>query len=111
MSKQRQGENIDHSAETPNARTLTVFRDPSTDKRSASYICMHPSGAKRVAVAYSIMHFQKQPEDMDIRSYIWDLNNSSKPEFELHPASQLCCLQFNPKDDHVIGGGQVRERR
>lgn len=59
-----------------------------------------------MAVAYSVMQFQKTLEDQDSRSFLWDLNNSSKPELELQPASQLCCLQFNPKDDHVIGAGQ-----
>lgn len=79
--------------------------------RGAGPCCPHPAhpptlcraavaavaGTKKVAVAYSIMQFQKQPEDMDIRSYLWDLNNSSKPELELQPASQLCCMQFNSK--------------
>ena len=35
----------DHSSEQPYARTLTVFRDPSTVKRSASYISWFPDGA------------------------------------------------------------------
>ena len=36
----------DHSSEQPYARTLTVFRDPSPLKRSASYISWHPDGAR-----------------------------------------------------------------
>ena len=35
----------DHSSEQPYARTLTVFRDPSAVKRSASYISWCPDGA------------------------------------------------------------------
>lgn len=52
----------DHSSEQSYARTLTVFRDPSPVKRSASYISWFPdaAGARKLAVAYSIMHFQQQ---------------------------------------------------
>jgi len=35
----------DHSSEQPYARTLTVFRDPSAVKRSASYLSWFPDGA------------------------------------------------------------------
>ena len=38
-----EGEALDHSIETPSARTITVFRDPAKEKRSASYIAMHPT--------------------------------------------------------------------
>lgn len=124
------GAQADHSSEQPYARTLTVFRDPSPVKRSASYISWYPegapairagiccrwlrlvraaaSGARKVAVAYSIMHFQKQPEGMPCSSYIWDVNNPNTPDFELHAASQLCCVNYNPKDPSVISGGTSR---
>ena len=39
------GAQADHSSEQPYARTLTVFRDPSSVKRSASYISWYPDGA------------------------------------------------------------------
>lgn len=56
---------VQHSNELPEARTLTVFRDPSAQKRSASYLSYHSSGT-RVAVAYSILRFQQQPSDMPL---------------------------------------------
>ena len=40
----------DHSSEQPYAKTLTVFRDPSPLKRSASYISWHPDGARRCTI-------------------------------------------------------------
>ena len=58
-----------------------------------------------MAVAYSIMHFQQQPEGMPCSSYIWDVNNPNTPDFELAAASQLCCVNYNPKDPSVISGG------
>lgn len=43
------GAQADHSSEQPYARTLTVFRDPSAVKRSASYISWLPDGAFHAA--------------------------------------------------------------
>eukprot|EP00899_Mesostigma_viride_P004738 jgi/Mesvir1/14265/Mv09698-RA.1 len=96
----------DHSSEQPFAKTLTVFRDPSPIKRSASYISWHPDGARKMAVAYSILQFQQQPEGMSLSSYIWDISNPNFPEVEITPSSQLCCLRYNPKDPNILIGGQ-----
>jgi dynein intermediate chain 2 len=132
------GAQADHSSEQPYARTLTVFRDPSAVKRSVSYISWYPdgappaahapraharaaraltrasacaaTGARKVAVAYSIMHFQQQPEGMPCSSYIWDVNNPNTPDFELSAASQLCCCNYNPKDPNIVSGGAEPER-
>jgi dynein intermediate chain 2 len=58
------GSLVEHASEMSHARTLTVFRDPSPVTRAASYVSWFPDGARKVAVAYSIMHFQQQPEGM-----------------------------------------------
>lgn len=58
-----------------------------------------------MAVAYSILLFQQQPEGMPVSSYIWDVNNPNTPDFELKAASQLCCCNYNPKDPNIISGG------
>ena len=58
---------VDHSNELPEAKTLTVFRDPSPVPRSASYLSYHHSGT-RVAVAYSILRFQSQPTNMPLQA-------------------------------------------
>ena len=44
-------------------------------------------------------------EGMSNLSYIWDVNNPNNPEMELHPSSALCCLEYNPKDPHLLVGG------
>ena len=50
------GSIADHSSEQPYAKTLTVFRDPCQRiKRAASYISWYPDGARKLAVAYSIL--------------------------------------------------------
>ena len=69
------GDAVDHSGEPPSAKTLTVFRDPSpTHKRTATSMSWNPDGGRKLAVAYSILQFQQQPEGMSLNSYIWDIN-------------------------------------
>jgi len=95
----------DHSGEPPSAKTLTVFRDPNTPRRTATSVSWYPDGARKVAVSYAILQFQQQPQNMSLSSYIWDVHNPNYPELELCPASPLCCLSFNPKEPHVLLGG------
>jgi dynein intermediate chain 2 len=44
-------------------------------------------------------------EKMSETSFIWDVNNPNTPEQELVPTSPLCCLEYNPKDPHLLVGG------
>mmetsp|Transcript_5082 Transcript_5082/g.7878 ORF Transcript_5082/g.7878 Transcript_5082/m.7878 type:complete len:595 (-) Transcript_5082:83-1867(-) len=95
----------DHSSEPPSARTLTVFRDPNAVKRTATSISWYPDAARKLAVSYSILQFQQTPDGMSPNSYVWDITNPNYPEQELVPSSPLCCLEYNPKDGHVLVGG------
>lgn len=61
--------------------------------------------SRKVAVAYSVLGFQQQSENMPMSSYIWDVNNPNTPDFELKAASQLCCCNYNPKDPNILSGG------
>ena len=100
------GTQADHSSEQPCAKTLTVFRDPCHIKRGASYISWNPDVENRkCAVAYSILGFQQQPDEMRLSSYVWDVNAPNEPDFELRGPSQLCCVNYNPKDTNVLSGG------
>ncbi|MGH0154989.1 UNVERIFIED_CONTAM: hypothetical protein FKN15_033248 [Acipenser sinensis] len=81
--------------EQPSAKTINVFR----------YQRCHPDGAKKLAVAYSSLEFQRATKDMSFDSYIWDIENPDKPEMTLKPVSPLVCLEYNPKDSHVLIGG------
>ena len=99
------GDTVDHSGEPPSAKTLTVFRDPNTVKRTATCISWYPDGGRKVAVSYAILQFQRQPEGMSLNSYVWDVHNPNYPDLELHPASPLVCLEYNPKDPHILIGG------
>mmetsp|Transcript_30238 Transcript_30238/g.59057 ORF Transcript_30238/g.59057 Transcript_30238/m.59057 type:complete len:567 (+) Transcript_30238:151-1851(+) len=99
------GDAVDHSGEPPSAKTLTVFRDPNAVKRTATCISWYPDGARKVAVSYAILQFQRQPEGMSLSSYVWDVHNPNYPELELTPSSPLCCIEYNPKDPHILIGG------
>lgn len=100
------GEYADHSSEPPSAKTLSVFKDPSEVKRTVSNISWYPDGGKKLAVAFSIMQFQDPRMELATEfSYVWDVNNPNTPELQLTPASPLCCLEYNPKDPHILVGG------
>ena len=60
----------------------------------------------QVAVAYSTLEFQQQPDNSPMSSYIWDVSNPNTPDFELTPQSQLTSINFNLKDTSLVGAGQ-----
>ncbi|XP_042658458.1 dynein axonemal intermediate chain 2 isoform X3 [Tyto alba] len=91
--------------EPPSAKTINVIRDPNVTKRTATHLSWHPDTCKKLAVAYSSLEFQQNMKDMSFDSYIWDLENPSKPELVLKPSSPLVSLEYNPKDSHVLVGG------
>ncbi|XP_071953845.1 dynein intermediate chain 3, ciliary-like [Antedon mediterranea] len=96
---------IEETEETPSAKTINVFRDPNEIKRTATHLSWYPDGAKKLAVAYSNLEFQRSSPDTSFDSYIWDIENPNKPETIIKPASPLVCLEYNPKDVHVLIGG------
>ncbi|CAG5123303.1 unnamed protein product [Candidula unifasciata] len=87
------------------AKTINVFRDPSEVKRTATYISWYPDGPRKLAVAYCNLRFQSSPPGTSMDSYIWDVENPNKPEMVIKPVSPLVCLEYNPKDSHVLIGG------
>lgn len=95
-----------HLSEPPTAKTLTVLRDPSQIKRGAQAISWHPDGSAKLAAAYSIFEFQKQPDGMSAHSYVWDIHNPSNPDITLMPQMPLVSLAYNLKDHNIVGAGQ-----
>ncbi|XP_055031865.2 dynein axonemal intermediate chain 2 [Misgurnus anguillicaudatus] len=96
---------LEESEEQPLAKTINIFRDPNEVKRTATTLSWHPDGNQKLAVAYSSLEFQKAPKNMSFDSYIWDIENPNKPEMTLKPVSPLVCLEYNPKDSHILVGG------
>lgn len=65
-----EGEVSDHNIEKLSLKTLMLFKDPSKDnKRSINKISWHPDGPRKLAGAYCVMRFQKQPLNMDLRVF------------------------------------------
>jgi len=95
----------DTTSEPPSAKTINVFRDPNEQKRSATSISWYPDGARKLAVAYSILEFQKATSDTCLDSYIWDIEYPNKPEMTLKSVSPLVSLEYNPKDQNIIVAG------
>lgn len=93
------------STEPPSCKTLCVFRDKNSIKRSATSISWHPDDPHKMAVAYSILQFQQMPDKMPLSSYIWDVTNPNDRAMELTPQSPICCLAYNPRTPDAIVGG------
>lgn len=97
---------VESADEPPSAKTINVFRDPNELKRSATHISWFPDGPRKLAIAYSNLEFQGSAAETSMESYIWDVENPNKPEMTLKPVSPLVCLEYNPKDSHILLGGQ-----
>ena len=82
---------------------MNLFRDPATNSRSAVHCAWHPDGGRMLAVAYANTDFQSDSSNTE--SYVWNIENSNKPEIVLKPPSSALCLEYNPKDSHIILGG------
>ncbi|NXQ60171.1 DNAI2 protein, partial [Anthoscopus minutus] len=104
-------EEEDDEEEQPSAKTINVFRDPNTPRRMATHLSWHPDGNRAVAVAYCSLDFQDSRKDMNLDSYIWDVEKPYAPELILKPSSPLVTVEYNSKDwHHVLGGcynGQI----
>ncbi|XP_078510369.1 dynein axonemal intermediate chain 2 isoform X5 [Lissotriton helveticus] len=96
---------VEATDEAPSAKTVNVFRDPTEIKRTATHLSWHPDGGRKLAVAYSSIEFQRASNDMSYDSYIWDIENPNRPDLTLKPVSPLVCLEYNPKDSHILVGG------
>nr|XP_015826641.2 dynein axonemal intermediate chain 2 [Nothobranchius furzeri] len=95
----------EENQEVPSARTISVFRDPNELKRAITGLSWHPDGGRKLAAAFSCLKFQKISKDMSLDSYIWDIDNPIRPEMTLKPVSPLVCVDYNPKDSHILLGG------
>jgi len=91
--------------EPPSIKTYNVYRDPNPIKRAASCVSWYPDDNHKIAVAYSILQFQKMPANMCLDSYIWDIENPNVIDQTITPSSPLVTLKYNPKDPHILIGG------
>ena len=82
---------------------MNRFRDYSGAKRSAIHCAWHPDGGRALVVAHANLGFQTDASVTEC--YTWNVENSNKPETILRPPSMALCLEYNPKDSHVILGG------
>ncbi|ESN96476.1 hypothetical protein HELRODRAFT_156024 [Helobdella robusta] len=106
---------MEHCIKQNNAVDIyeNFFEDPPYidmfNKRSAVHITWYPDGPKKIAVAYRDDSFDEISEGGEdcpyLYSFIWDVENSNHPDFTLKPPFPLCCLEFSPKDSHLLIGG------
>ncbi|XP_063223643.1 dynein intermediate chain 3, ciliary [Bacillus rossius redtenbacheri] len=100
-------EDVEETAvpERGSARTVNVYRDPSSVKRPVTYLSWSPDGGSKVAVTHCNLEFQRAPADLSTHSYIWDVENPNKPQMTLKPTVPLASLEYNPKDPNVLVSG------
>jgi len=102
-------------ATPPSAKTLTIFRDPSSrSPRAVSRVCWHPESVERVASLHCSLSFEalncgaQRPQSAEpevISSFIWDCSNPNRPLFRIDPESAICCMAFNKKNADTLVGG------
>ncbi|KAF0294467.1 Dynein intermediate chain 3, ciliary [Amphibalanus amphitrite] len=91
------------------AKTVNVFRDPCPQRRAVSSLSWSPD-ATRLAAAYTSLRFQSSARDLPVQSFVWDVENPSRPDYTLTPPDSLVSLEFNPKESFVLAGGTYRGR-
>eukprot|EP00940_MAST-03C_sp_MAST-3C-sp2_P001310 g1310.t1 len=96
-----------YGSETISVVERSVYRRPSEDGESACRIEWNENGTVFAAAHCDIRFFselgRRQRGCMD--SYVWDVENTSKPIATIRPPSSLCCLKFrNDETDVLIGG-------
>lgn len=94
----------DEAMGPPSAKVVSVFKDPSAEKRAAASISWQHDGRK-FAVGYARLRFQSMTSTMNTNSHIWDTMNPNEPSETLVTPSPLCSVEFYTKDPHMIAGG------
>jgi dynein intermediate chain 2 len=100
-------------------KVLTVLRDPQVLRRWARSVAWGPDvggRSRKLAVCYSTMRFQHELElqrqfagrgaaIVSTSSFVWDVESPGAPDVELTSPSSITCLQYSPKDSHILVGG------
>nr|XP_034180598.1 dynein intermediate chain 3, ciliary-like isoform X3 [Osmia lignaria] len=88
-----------------NIKNRNSYTDPQVIKRPIRHLSWCASGSNRLAAAYSFTEFEEHSADVSPESYIWDIENSSKPYCTLKSSSPLVTIEFNPRDPVVLVAG------
>lgn len=98
------------SVVAPKMKTISVeainrFVDVNAIKRRASHVSFSPNHTEMV-VSYSMTHYKAFNVDYK-SSFIWDINYSHSPVMTLETESLLITLEYNPREEYLIGGGMA----
>ncbi|XP_075225789.1 dynein axonemal intermediate chain 2-like [Lycorma delicatula] len=91
--------------ERTTSRTVNVFRDPTSVKRSVQNLSWSPDGGIKIAVTHCNTEFQRPTTDCSSNSYIWEVENPNKPLLTLQPPVFIASLEYNPKDSNSLVSG------
>lgn len=93
--------------EEPRAKTVNLYRDPESADghlRPVSSIAWNPDG-EQIAIAYCNLEFLGLQPETPKTSYIFNIEDPTKPLLDLYPPYHLVSCEFNPKDGHLLAGG------
>ena len=89
----------------PYAHVVEVYRDPCASKRPVSKISWAPDNVGRVGICHCPLEFDSRLRQQPTEAFLWDLENSSRPEGLVRAGSHVVDMRYNPKDMHLIIGG------
>ncbi|XP_035231148.1 dynein intermediate chain 3, ciliary-like [Stegodyphus dumicola] len=98
-----EGERIKKGKEAP-FKTLNIFRDISTKRRSVMNISWSADQSK-FAAAYAFVGMDDYPVDVVTDSYVWDIENYLTPYCILKADVTLNCIEYSPYDSNIVLGG------
>lgn len=85
-------------------KVVSVFKDPSKEKRTAASISWQ-NDDRKLAVAYCRLRFQSQTSSLNTNAYVWDVMNPNEPCDTLVTPTPLCSVEYYTKDPHMLAGG------
>ncbi|XP_076750414.1 dynein axonemal intermediate chain 2-like, partial [Xylocopa sonorina] len=85
-------------------RTVNLYTDPETPKRTVTNISWTPDAGTRIAVCYCFLDYGR-PLDYSKRAYIWQVENPNHPYMGLDPYSPCVACEFNPLDPSILASG------
>uniref|UniRef100_H3BDV5 Dynein axonemal intermediate chain 2 n=1 Tax=Latimeria chalumnae TaxID=7897 RepID=H3BDV5_LATCH len=96
---------VEISEEPPSAKTINVFRTPDQVKKKSSSQKWLDRSPPKMKVTWSLYTYS-DPVDCLAKNLLYFIVESpNKPEMTIKPVSPLVCLEYNPKDTHVLVGG------
>lgn len=82
------------------SKTVNVYRDYLESKRSITRISWSPD-----EIHFASSHHNPQTHSNIFDCYLWDVQNPNFPLSIITPPAPAPCVEYNPKDNHILASG------